>query len=97
MSSKGRIEKAQTSYYLPAGYQAEWTHGMLVLRRPDGSAVATLYGKQVIGEIIERYAWEDSAEPKRCRVERASGSCNFQRRSCWGYYILRERCPWPYA
>jgi hypothetical protein len=44
---------------------------MLVLRRPDGSVAVTLYGKQVIGEIIERYAWEDSAEQKRCRVERA--------------------------
>jgi len=38
---------------------------MLELRRPDGSVAVTLYGKQVIGEIIERYAWEDSAEQKR--------------------------------
>lgn len=58
------------SYYLPPGYQAEWTSGTLVLRRPDGSEVATFYGQRVIGEIIERYAWEDRYEQRGCRAER---------------------------
>ena len=63
--------RAQTSYYLPPGYQAERTRGMLVLRRPDGSVAVTLGAQQAIGEILERYAWEDSAERKGGRVERA--------------------------
>jgi hypothetical protein len=71
MGSKRRVEKAQISYYLPPGYQAEWTCGVLVLRRPDGSVVLTLYGQRAIGEIIERYAWEDRALQKCRRVERA--------------------------
>jgi hypothetical protein len=71
MGSKRRIEKAQISYYLPPGYQAEWTLGMLVLRRSDGSVVATLYGQQAIGEVLERYAWEDRTQQKCRRVESA--------------------------
>ena len=63
--------RAQTSYYLPPGYQAERTRGMLVLRRPDGSVAVTFGAQQAIGEILERYAWEDSAERKGGRVERA--------------------------
>ena len=60
------------SYYLPAGYQAQQTHDILVLRRPDGSVAITLSGQQAIGEILERCAWEDdTAEWKGGRVERA--------------------------
>ena len=62
---------AEMSYYLPPGYQAELTRGMLVLLRPDGSVAATLSPQQAIGEILERCAWEDSAEWKGSRVERA--------------------------
>jgi hypothetical protein len=61
----------QTAYYLPPGYQAERTRGMFVLRRPDGSVALTLGGQRTIGEIVERYAWEDSVERKGGRVERA--------------------------
>jgi hypothetical protein len=59
------------SYYLPPDYQAEQTPGILMLRRPDGSVAITLSGQQAIGEILERYAWEDSAEWKGGRVGRA--------------------------
>jgi hypothetical protein len=59
------------SYYLPPGYQAERIRGMLVLRRPDGSVAVRLGGQRAIGEIVERYAWEDNAERKGGRVERA--------------------------
>jgi hypothetical protein len=62
---------AQKSYYLPPGYQAEHTRGTLVLLRPDGSVAVTLSPQQAIGEIIERRAWEDSAEWKGSRLERA--------------------------
>jgi hypothetical protein len=51
---------AQTSYYLPTGYQVERNRGSLVLRRPDGSLMDTFDGQRAIGEIVERYAWEDS-------------------------------------
>lgn len=71
MGSKRRVEKAQMPYYLPSGYQAELTVGMLVLRRSDGSVVATLCGQLV----LERYAWEDRAQQKCRRVERACDSC----------------------
>jgi hypothetical protein len=73
MGSKRRVEKAKMPYYLPCGYQAEWTYAMLVLRRSDGSVVATLYGQQAIGEVLERYAWEDRAQQKCRRVESACG------------------------
>jgi hypothetical protein len=62
---------AEKSYYLPPGYQAEHTRGTLVLLRPDGSVAVTLSPQQAIGEIIERCAWEDSAEWKGSKVERA--------------------------
>jgi hypothetical protein len=44
---------AQTSYYLPPGYQAKRTCGTLLLHRPDGSVAVALYGQRAIGEIIE--------------------------------------------
>jgi hypothetical protein len=56
-------------YYLPPGYQAEHAPGMLVLRRPDGSVAVALGLQQAIGEILERYAWEDNAEWEGGRVE----------------------------
>ena len=62
---------AEKSYYLPPGYKAEHTRGTLVLFRPDGSVAVTLSPQQAIGEIIERRAWEDSAEWKGSRLERA--------------------------
>jgi hypothetical protein len=61
---------AQTSFYLPPGYQVERTPGMLVLRRPDGSVATTLCGQQAIGELVERYASEDSAKRGGSRIER---------------------------
>jgi hypothetical protein len=61
---------AEMSYYLPPGYQAEQTRGILVLRRPDGSVAIMLSGQQAIGEILERCAWEDSAEWNAGRLER---------------------------
>ena len=71
MGSKRRFEKTQMPYYLPPGYQAEWTYAMLVLRRSDGSVVVTLYGQRAIGEVLERYAWEDRGQQKYRRVESA--------------------------
>jgi hypothetical protein len=65
---------AQTSYYLPTGYRVERSGGSLVLRRPDGSVMGTFGGQQAIGEIVERYAWEDSvAERKDGRLRSAYG------------------------
>jgi hypothetical protein len=64
------VVHTQTSFYLPPGYQVERTPGMLVLRRPDGSVATTLCEQQAIGEIAERYAWEDSAKREGSRIER---------------------------
>ncbi len=66
------VVNTQTSFYLPPGYQVERTRGVLVLRRPDGSVTTTLGGQQAIGEIVERYAWEDSAKGVGSRIE---GGC----------------------
>jgi hypothetical protein len=71
MGSKRRVEQTHMSYYLPPGYQAEWTSGMLVLRRPDDSVAVILEGQRAIGEIVERYAWEDSLQQKVGRVASA--------------------------
>jgi hypothetical protein len=38
---------------------------MLVLHRPDGSVVDTFDGRHAIGEIVERYAWEDSVAERQ--------------------------------
>jgi hypothetical protein len=43
---------------------------MLVLHRPDGSVVDTFDGRHAIGEIVERYAWEDSAKRGNSRLGR---------------------------
>lgn len=73
MGSEGRPEKTRTTYYLPPGYRAEWTHSELLLRRSNGSVVVTLCGQRAIGEIVERYAWADEAEKKEGR--RAERAC----------------------
>jgi hypothetical protein len=61
-------------YYLPSGYHVERNGGLLVLRRPDGSVIDTFGAQQAIGEILERYAWEDtSAHEKNTLEERKGG------------------------
>jgi hypothetical protein len=56
------MRREEPLYYLPPGYRIERNHVLLVLRRPDGSVIDTFGGRRTIGEIIERYAWEDSTE-----------------------------------
>jgi hypothetical protein len=56
------MRRAEPLYYLPPGYWVERSHALLVLRRPNGSMIDTFVGQQTIGEIVERYAWEDSAK-----------------------------------
>jgi len=50
----------ETSYYLPPEYYVKHHRGLLMLHRPGGSVVETFNQRRAIGEIIERYAWEDS-------------------------------------
>jgi hypothetical protein len=64
ISDKMNVD-AQTSYYLPTGYRVERDGGSLVLRRPDGSIMDTFDGQRAIGEIVERYAWEDSVDARK--------------------------------
>jgi hypothetical protein len=46
---------------LPPGYQLELDPDMLVLRRPDSSAVAAFSSRGVMLEQVEATAWEDAA------------------------------------
>jgi hypothetical protein len=46
---------------LPPGYQLERDPDMLVLQRPDGSAVATFSSRGAMPERVEEAAWEDAA------------------------------------
>jgi hypothetical protein len=72
-------------YYLPTGYRIERNSGLLVLVRPDGSVMDTFGGHRAIGEIVERYAWEDSSaqeeeeeeeEEEECKGGRLPGGCS---------------------
>jgi hypothetical protein len=64
------MRREEPLYYLPPGYRIERNHVLLVLRRPDGSVIDTFGGRRTIGEIIERYAWEDSTK-RESRCERS--------------------------
>jgi len=48
---------------LPPGYYVDKNAELLVLRRPDGSAVAVFSVRGVARELVERAAWEDYGEP----------------------------------
>ncbi len=45
---------------MPPGYQLELELDMLVVRRPDGSAVAAFSSRGVMPEQVEATAWEDA-------------------------------------
>jgi hypothetical protein len=64
------MRREEPLYYLPPGYRVERNHILLVLRRPDGSVMDTFGGQRTIGEIIERYAWDDSTK-RESRCERS--------------------------
>jgi len=69
-------------YYLPTGYRIERNSGLLVLVRPDGSVVDTFGGQRAIGEIVERYAWQDSStqeEEEECKGGRLGGCSAYER------------------
>jgi hypothetical protein len=55
------VDKSWEELRLPPGYQLELDPDTLVLRRPDGSAVAVFSKRGVVPEHIEATAWEDAA------------------------------------
>jgi hypothetical protein len=76
-----RRDTSDYYYYLPTGYRIERNSGLLVLVRPDGSVMDTFGGDRAIGEIVERYAWEDSSaqeeeEEEECKGGRLLGGCS---------------------
>jgi hypothetical protein len=64
------MRREESLYYLrPPGFRAERNHVVLVLRRPDSSVINMFGGQHKVGEIVERYAWEDTTKRKG-RLER---------------------------
>jgi hypothetical protein len=55
------VNKSWEELRLPPGYQLELNPDMLVLRGPDGSAVAAFSSRGVMPEQVEATAWEDAA------------------------------------
>ncbi len=55
------VNKSWEELRLPPGYQLELAPDMLVLRRPDGSAVAAFSSRGAMPEHVEATAWEDAA------------------------------------
>lgn len=55
------MDRSWEELRLPPGYQLERDPDMLVLRRPDGSMVATFSARGVVPEHVEEAAWEDTA------------------------------------
>jgi hypothetical protein len=55
------VDKSWDELRLPPGYQLELGPDMLVLRRPDGSAVAAFSSRGVMPDYLEATAWEDAA------------------------------------
>ncbi len=51
--------------YLPDGYSLDETTdpGAVILRRPDGSEVATFGERANAAEEVEKAAWEDHRKP----------------------------------
>ena len=54
------INKSWDKLRLPPGYQLELDPAMLVLRRPDSSAVAAFSSRGVMPDHVEATAWEDA-------------------------------------
>ena len=48
--------------HLPPGYHAHLDPDVLVLRRTDGSVVASFSGRGLVAEEVGRAAWEDSGD-----------------------------------
>jgi hypothetical protein len=55
------VDKPWEELQLPPGYRLERDPDMLVLRRPDGSTVATFSARGVVPEHVEEAAREDAA------------------------------------
>jgi hypothetical protein len=62
--------------YIPSGYTLDETDpdAMIVLRRPDGSEVATFSAVGAGTREVERRAWEDFGGGRVSRRPRPSGS-----------------------
>jgi hypothetical protein len=58
------VDKSWEELQLPPGYRLEWDLDMLILRRPDGSAVATFSARGAMPERVEEEAWEDAARDR---------------------------------
>jgi hypothetical protein len=55
------VDRSWEELRLPPGYELERDPDMLILRRPDGSTVATFSTRGVVPEHVEEAAREDAA------------------------------------
>jgi hypothetical protein len=58
------VDKSWEELQLPPGYRLEWDLDMLILRRPDGSEVATFSARGAMPERVEEEAREDAARDR---------------------------------
>lgn len=58
------MDKSWEELQLPPGYQLERDLDLLILRRPDGSTVATFSARGAMPERVEEEAREDAARDR---------------------------------